>query len=102
VAVRKTDGRDPHHGIQIPGVSVGGSQPTGEGSRAPPAAPSPLDKGKGAASGSSALGGPGGLEEERRRRLRRADGSFVTDPPVDSDPPQKRERTTGGAEGAGP
>jgi hypothetical protein len=43
-------------------------------------APSPLDKGKGAASNASAPGSSGGLEEERRRRLRRADGSLVLDP----------------------
>jgi hypothetical protein len=47
VAVRQTGGRDPHCGIQIPSVPVGGSQPAGAGSRAPPAAPSPLDKAKG-------------------------------------------------------
>jgi hypothetical protein len=50
------------------------------GSRVSPAAPSPLDKGKGAASSSSALGGTGGTEDERRHRLRRADGSLVSDP----------------------
>jgi hypothetical protein len=27
VAVRQTGGRDPHRGIQIPGVPTGGSQP---------------------------------------------------------------------------
>jgi hypothetical protein len=36
VAVRQTGGRDPHRGIQIPGVPAGGSQPTDAGSRAPP------------------------------------------------------------------
>jgi hypothetical protein len=60
VAVRQTGGRDPHHRIQIPRVLAEGSQPAGAGSRAPPAAPSPLDKGKGAASSSSAPGGTGG------------------------------------------
>jgi hypothetical protein len=64
-------------------------------------APSPLDKGKGAASGSFALGGTGRLEEERRRRLRRADGSRVTNRPVDAVLPQKRQRTAGGAEETG-
>jgi hypothetical protein len=63
VAVRQTGGRDPHHGIQILGVPAGGSQPAGAGSRVPPAAPSPLDKGKGAASSSFA---PGGTRGQRR------------------------------------
>jgi hypothetical protein len=44
-------------------------------------APSPLDKGKGAASSASAPGSSRGLEEERRRRLHRADGSLVSEPP---------------------
>jgi hypothetical protein len=51
----------------------------------PVAAPSPLDKGKGAASSASALGGTEGSKEERRRRLRRADGLFVSDPPEASE-----------------
>jgi hypothetical protein len=62
---------------------------------------SPSDKGKGAASSSSAPGGSGRLEGGRRHRLHRADGSFITDPPLDSDLPQKRKRTAGGAEEAG-
>jgi hypothetical protein len=37
----------------------------------------------------------------RRHRLRRADGSFVTDLPLDSELPQKRQRTAGGAEEVG-
>jgi hypothetical protein len=41
-------------------------------------APSPLDKGKGAASDASTPGSSGGSEEER---LRHTDGSFVLDPP---------------------
>jgi hypothetical protein len=90
VAVRQTGGRDPHRGIQIPSVPAGGFRPTDAGSRAPPVALSPSDKGKGAASSSSALGGFGRLEGERRHRLRHADGSFVMDPPLDSDLPQKR------------
>jgi hypothetical protein len=82
VAVRQTDGRDPLHGIQIPGVPAGGPQPASAAPCDGPAvAPSPLDKGKGAASSASATGGSGGSEEERRRRLRRADGSLVSDPP---------------------
>jgi hypothetical protein len=47
VAVCQTGGRDPHRKIQILGVPVEGSQPVGVGSGVPPAAPSPLDKGKG-------------------------------------------------------
>jgi hypothetical protein len=90
VAVRQTCGRDPYCGIQIPGVPAGGSRPADTGSRAPPAALSPSDKGKGAASSSSAPGGSERSEGERRHRLHRADGSFVTDPPLDSDLPQKR------------
>jgi hypothetical protein len=90
VAVRQTGGRDPHRGIQIPGVPVGGSRPADAGSRAPPATLSPSDKGKGAASSSSAPGGSGRSEGKRRHRLRRADGSFVVDPSLDSDLPQKR------------
>jgi hypothetical protein len=74
VAVCQTGGRDPHRGIQIPGVPAGGSQPADAGSRATPAALSPSDKGKGAASSSSTLGGSGRSEGERRHRLRRADG----------------------------
>jgi hypothetical protein len=82
VAVHQTGGRDPLHGIRIPGVPAGGPQPTSLApSAGPAAAPSPLDKGKGVASGASAPGSSGGAEEERRRRLRRADGSFVLDPP---------------------
>jgi hypothetical protein len=88
VAVRQTGGRDPHRGIQICNAPDGGPQPAGVAPSAPAAdasapttVPRPLDKGKGAASGSSAPGDIGGLEEERRRRLRRTDGSFVADPP---------------------
>jgi hypothetical protein len=88
IAVRRTSGRDPHRGIQIPGVPIGGSRTADAGSRAPPAALSPSDNGKGAASSSSASGGFGRSEGERRHRLRHADGSFVTDLPLDSDPPR--------------
>jgi hypothetical protein len=92
VAVRQTDGRDPHRGIWISDAPAGGPQPTGVAPSAPAVAPSapaaaphPLDKGKGTASSSSAPGGTGGSEEERRRRLRRADRSFVSDPPEASE-----------------
>jgi hypothetical protein len=96
VAVRQTGGRDPHRGIQIPGVLARGSRPADVGSRAPPLATlSPSSKGKGAVSSSSALGGSGRSEGERWHRLRRADRSFVADPPLDSGLPQKRQRTTG-------
>jgi hypothetical protein len=87
VVIRKTGGRDPHRGIHIPGVPVGGSQPADVGSRAPPAAPSSSNKGKGPASGSSAPGATGRSEGVRRHRLRRADGPFVSDLPLDSDSP---------------
>jgi hypothetical protein len=40
--------------------------------------------------------------EERRHRLRRADGSFVSDPPLDSGSSQKRQKTVGGAMEAEP
>jgi hypothetical protein len=90
VAVHQTGNRDPHRGIQIPGVPVGGSQPADAGSRAPPATLSPSGKGKGAASSSSTPGGSGRSEGERRHRLCRADESFVADPPLYSGLPQKR------------
>jgi hypothetical protein len=102
IAVRQTGGRDPHRGIQIPGVPAGGSQPTDASSRAPPATLSPSGKGKGAASSSSAPGGSRKSEGERRYRLRRADGSFVADPLLYSGLPQKCQRTTGGVGEAGP
>jgi hypothetical protein len=69
ITVRQTGGRDPHRGIQIPGVPTGGSRPANAGSRAPPAALSPSDKGKGAASSSSAPSGSERSEEQRRHRL---------------------------------
>jgi hypothetical protein len=81
VVVRQTGGRDPLRGIQIPGVPAGGPQPAGVAPSAPIMAPSPLDKGKGATSSTSAPVGSGGSKEETRRRLRRADGSLVSDPP---------------------
>jgi hypothetical protein len=81
VAVRQTDGWDPHHGIRISDAPAGGPQPAGVAPSAPATAPRPLDKGKGAARSSSAPSCTGVSEEERRRRLRRADGSFVLDPP---------------------
>jgi hypothetical protein len=82
VVVHQTSGRDPLRGIRMPGVPAGGPQPVGPAPCVGPAtAPSPLDKGKGAASSASAPGSSRGSEEERRRRLRRADGSLVSDPP---------------------
>jgi hypothetical protein len=94
VVIRQTGSRDPHRGIQILDAPTGGPQPAGVAPSAPTVAPSPLDKGKGAASSASTPGGTRGSEEERRRRLRRADGSLV------SEPPQKRHRTAGEAEEA--
>jgi hypothetical protein len=65
VAVCQTGRRDPHHGIQISDAPVGRPQPAGVARSAnPTVAPSPLDKGKGAASGASAQVALGG----RRRR----------------------------------
>jgi hypothetical protein len=101
VAFRQTGGRDPHRGIRIPGVPAGGSQPADAGFRATPASPNSLDKGKGAAGNSSSPGAIGRSEGERRHRLRRADGSFISDPPLDSDPAQKRQRTASGTVEAG-
>jgi hypothetical protein len=101
VVVHQTGGRDPHQGIRIPGVQVGGSQPADAASRAPPAAPTSSDKGKGAVGSSSSPGAIGRSEGERRHRLHRADGSFVSDPPLDSDPSQKRQRMAGGSVEAG-
>jgi hypothetical protein len=40
--------------------------------------------------------------EERRHRLRRADGSFVLDPPLDLGSSQKRQKTAGGTKEAEP
>jgi hypothetical protein len=96
VAVRQTSGRDPHRGIQIPGVPAEGSRLADADSRATLATLSPSGKGKGAASSSSAPGCPGRLEGERRHRLCRSDGSFIGDPPLDSGLPQKRQKIAGG------
>jgi hypothetical protein len=95
VAVRETGGWDPLRRIRISGAPAGGPQPVGVAPSANPAmAPSPLDKGKGAASSASAPGSYRGSEEERQRRLRRADGSLV------SDPVQERQKATDGTEEA--
>jgi hypothetical protein len=100
--IRQTDGRDPHRGIHIPGAPVGGPQPAYVAPRTPPAAPSSSDKGKGPASSSSTLDAAGRSEEVRRHRLCHADGSFVSDLPLDLDSPQKRQMTAGGTKGAEP
>jgi hypothetical protein len=92
VAIRQTGGRDPHRGIHIPGAPAEGPQPADVGPRAPPAAASSLDKGKGPASSSSTPGVAGRSEEVRRHRLCRADGSFVSDLPLDSDSPRSVRR----------
>jgi hypothetical protein len=82
VAVRQTGGRDPHRGIRFLDAPARGPQPTSVAPNANPVvAPSPLDKGKGAARSASTLGGSGGSEEERRRRLHRPDRSLVSEPP---------------------
>jgi hypothetical protein len=90
VAVRQAGGWDPHRGIQIPDIPGGGSRPADADSIFHPATLSPSGKGKGATSSSSSPGGSGRSEGERRHRLRRADGSFIGDPPLDSDLSQKR------------
>jgi hypothetical protein len=102
VVIRQTGGWDPHRGIHIPGAPVEGPQPADVGPRAPPAAPSSSDKGKGPASSSSAPDAAGRSERVRRHRLRRADGSFVSDLPLDSDSPQKCQKTAGGTKEAEP
>jgi hypothetical protein len=57
MAVRQTGGRDPHPRIRISDASDGGPQPAGVAPNANPAmAPSPLGKGKGAASSASVPG----------------------------------------------
>jgi hypothetical protein len=102
VAIHQTGGRDPHRGIHIPGAPVGGPQPADVGPRAPLAAPSSSDKGKGYASSSSTPDVAERSEELRQHRLYRADGSFVSDLPLDSDSPQKCQKTAGGTKEAEP
>jgi hypothetical protein len=65
IAVHQTGGRDPHRGIWISDAPAGGPQTAdvapsapARASRASAAAPRPLDKGKGAASSSSAQAAP--------------------------------------------
>jgi hypothetical protein len=84
VVVRQTGGRDPHRGIHIPGTSAGGPQPADVAPRVPPVGPSSLGKGKEPACSSSTPDVAGRLGEEGRPRLGRTDGSFVSDPPLDS------------------
>jgi hypothetical protein len=62
---------------------------------APATAPRPLDKGKGAAGSSSALGGTGGVEG--REVALTSPRRWV----IHLGPPQKRQRTVGGAEETG-
>jgi hypothetical protein len=102
LAVRQTDGQDPHRGIHIPGAPGGGPQPADVAPRVSSAVPSPSDKGKGPASSSSTPDAAGRSEEVRRHRLRRADGSFVGDLPRDSGSPQKCQKTAGGAKDPDP
>jgi hypothetical protein len=64
IAVRQTGGRDPHYRIRISDAPAGGPQPSSAAPSAPAVAPSPLDKGKGAASNASAQVASGG----RRKR----------------------------------
>jgi hypothetical protein len=91
VAVRQTGGQDPHRGIQISDALAGGPPPTGAAPSANPVmAPSPLDKGKGAASGASTPGSSGG-------RRRRGDAGCVA---LTGRSLQKRQTTAGRAEEA--
>jgi hypothetical protein len=83
VAVCQTGGRDPHQGIHIPGTPAGGPQPADVAPRVPPVCPSSSDKGNEPACSSSTPDAAERSGEERRHRLRRADGSFVSDPPLD-------------------
>jgi hypothetical protein len=64
VVVRQTSDRDPHHEIRILDAPARGPQPAGVAPSALAVAPSPLDKGKGAASTPLPQVAPGG----RRRR----------------------------------
>jgi hypothetical protein len=102
VAVRQTGGRDPHRGIHIPGAPVGGPQPADVAPRVPSTGPSSSDKSKGPACSSSTPDAAGRSEGVWRHRLHHADGSFVSDLPLDSDSPQKRQKTAGGAKEADP
>jgi hypothetical protein len=90
MAVRQTGGRDHHRGIRISDALTGGPQSAGVA----PSAPRPLDKGKGAASSSSAPGGTGG-------RRKRGDAGYVAPTGHLFWTPQKRHRTAGEAEEAG-
>jgi hypothetical protein len=100
MAVRQTCGRDPHHGIQIPGVPAGGSQPTGAGSRAPLTALAPWTRAKGLQAAPLLQVAPGGWRK-------RGDAGCVA--PMDHLfwillliwTPQKRQRTTAGDEETG-
>jgi hypothetical protein len=89
VAVRQTGGRDAHQGIHIPGVPVGGPQPADVVPRVPPVGPSSSDKGKGPACSSSTPDVAGRSDGVRRHRLRRANGSFVSNLPLDLDSPPR-------------
>jgi hypothetical protein len=62
VAVHQTGGRDPHRGINIPGVPAGGPQPADAGSRAPPPPrpPAPRTRAKGLRAALPLRAPPGG------------------------------------------
>jgi hypothetical protein len=81
MAVRQTGGRDPHCGIRISDASAGGPQLAGVAPSAPAAAPRPLDKGKGAASSSSALGGTGGQRKRGDTVYAAPTGRLLRTPP---------------------
>ena len=91
VAVRQTGGWDPHRGSifpvhqsKVPNLLMcPPNSPTG---------PSSSDKGKGPACSSSTPDAAGRSEGVRRHLLHRADGSFVSDLPLGSDPPRSVRR----------
>jgi hypothetical protein len=79
-------------GIHFPDALAGGPQPANVAPKVPPVSPSSSNKGKGPACSSSTLDAAGRSEGVRRHRLRRADGSFVSDLPLDSDSPRSVRR----------
>jgi hypothetical protein len=100
VAIRQTVGQDPHRGIHILGVLAEGYQPADAGSRAPPAAPSSSDKGKGLRAALPLWVPPGGRRESGDTDCAAPMGLSSRIRPLIRNP-QKHQRTTGGAEEAG-
>jgi hypothetical protein len=95
VAVRQTGGRDPHRGIWISDAPTGGpSPPVWLTAPIPPWPPAPWTRAKGLQAVPLPQVAPGG-----RRRRGDAGGVVLTGRSFWS-PPQKRQRTAGGAEEA--